>query len=166
MKNLNKHRAWILNNIYDFLLYWKYEKELKPVSKYQLDRMIRWYTEFCDEGKRTYNSVTRLKKYHKWTSAAIELIENDTNAKKNFGKLFTHEHIVPVKIIIEKLRNLPDVFTKKDVYNILEETEVIVVTRTEDKVLSESGYQSSGTRKERLSVLTPLHPLYKKNQLF
>lgn len=162
MHKLNNDRKFIVSTVCRLL-------RQKPSSQrnFMLNRNIRWYTEFTLEGKKAHGSFTMCLKYFKWTEEAAKIADKINSKKilrREYNKYLIHEHILPLKVVIEELYDLKFI-TKRKVIKILDQTEMIMVTKEEDKKLTDTGFQESGTREERLAILSPLDKRYINNTI-
>lgn len=85
------------------------------------DKVVRNYHQFNFKGERVYRSLTRGPIYYRYSVAAFE-------NRGDRSQLY-YEHLKPVKLIKAELKACNG--SKKDIQDILDGTEMIVVTRDE-----------------------------------
>jgi len=101
------------------------EEYLKNIDKGNAyDKIIRNYHQFNSDGDKCYRNK-KSRTYYKFS-------ENAWTANK---KDWYYEHLIPVKLIKEKLFVLIEnkQVSKEKIYQILDETEFVVITKKEAK---------------------------------
>lgn len=96
-----------------------YYRQLNSGNAY--DKVIRNYHQFNYKGERVYRSILKGPKFYRYSSKAWR-------NRKNRNKL-NYEHLVPVKLIKVWLRDCDG--SRSEIRRILNETEIVVVTRDE-----------------------------------
>ena len=92
------------------------------------DKIIRNYHQFNGAGEKVYINKSRIIKNYKFTNDAFSEYKNN-----NIKNLY-YEHLIPVNIIKKRLFDLNEINTKK-IKKILNENEVIVLTKSQAKIL-------------------------------
>lgn len=132
-----------------------------------LKSAIRHFPDVNCENQKTYLKVELYKRHHRISERAAKLIDN-YNGKGELHKLLHYEHIVPVSSTINALLSLGESPSRESVLEVLSDTEVIILSKEESKVLdgnidliyqlegSEThgkGLKSTGTKAERLKSI-------------
>ena len=153
---------------------------LKPGLKDNLDLAIRHFPEITSDEEPTWRKIDLYLSHLRISERGAKII--DANYGNNdLWKLVHFEHIVPVSVTRKDLQELGKNPTLSDVKKVLIETEVIILSKEEAKVLdgridksyplegklvNGKGLQRRGTKKERLESLNiKIDKRYRKNKL-
>jgi len=123
-----EYHATMVDLIYQILS--KGEEYLNQVdSGNAYDKIIRNYHQFNDSGEKVYKNHNRMMKYYRFSENAWKNREDKS--------LLYHEHLVPVKIIKLELKKLikQNEVTIENIEQILDKTEIVVITNDEQKKL-------------------------------
>lgn len=95
------------------------------------DKIIRNYHQFNSKGEKVYRSKILMKQYYRISEKAWDCLNNNSE--------IYFEHVYPVKLIKEELKSLIDknIVTKENIKYILDKTEIVVITKSEAKILDE-----------------------------
>lgn len=92
------------------------------------DKILRNYHQINSNGEKVYRNATLMQTNYRYTKEAWK-------NKNEISELY-FEHLIPIKIIKQDLKNLIGrEFTSDDVRSILHKTEIVVVTRNQAKHL-------------------------------
>lgn len=144
--------------------------------------ILRQYCEITSDGKKTWQKIDLYKKHHKLSVRAVKIIDGYANKHNpSLWKELHYEHIVPISSVIKKLKDLKDNFTEQDIFNIMQDCEVIILSKEEAVVLDGNknkhymldgtlikgrGLKSCGTKAIRLEAINAkIHPKYQNNTL-
>ncbi len=141
---------------------------------------IRHFPDINSEDKKTYQKVELYKRYHRISERAAKIIDTHYG-ETDLRQLLNYEHIVPVSVTINDLLNLGENPSLEAVSRVLGETEVIILSKEESKILDGNvntmyqleeskeygkGMKSSGTKAERLnSINIKFDERYPENEL-
>ncbi len=129
------------------------------------DKILRNYHQFNINGEKVYRNLKLMKLYYRFTKEAWE-------NREDIKELY-FEHLVPLKIIKDDLRNLiGNEISIGHIKTILNKTEIIVLTRKQATLLDEKyksdipqngidriqvmGYQIESIT-ENNSIFIPIH---------
>ena len=104
----------------------EYLKDIDSGNAY--DKILRNYHQINLRGEKVYRNISLMQTNYRFTKEAW----------KNKGDLkeLYFEHLIPIKIIKDDLRNLVGTdFTDDDIRSILDKTEIVVLTRDQAKRL-------------------------------
>jgi hypothetical protein len=125
------------------------------------DKILRNYHQVNSNGEKVYRNTSRMKSNYRFTKDAWKERENIKN--------LYFEHLVPLKEIKSELRKLTEKpFEKNDIMDILNRTEIVVLTRKEAEILNKS-YKSKCPNKNlnRLEILNfEIESQTKNNSIF
>ena len=125
------------------------------------DKILRNYHQFNINGKKVYRNISLMKMHYRYSKEAWILRDNITE--------LYFEHLVPLKIIKENLRELIGKNTEaRMIQAILNKTEIVVLTREQATLLDEK-YKSNVPKDgvDRLQVMDyQIEPLTEKNSIF
>jgi hypothetical protein len=149
----------ILNSSYYRINYSKHG--LKDIFK----QAIRQFPESNSEDKKSYKNVALCLRHHRISERATKIIDNH-DGKTDLWQLLHYEQIVPVSVTISDLLNLGENPNLEAVRDILGETEVVILSKEEAKILDGNvdsmypldgksfpgrGLKSKGSKAERLN---------------
>lgn len=164
----NEFQKLIIKTLYGLLQDPIFQTNCEKASfKKIFDELIRKYPEFNSEGVHVIEYIDRLKTHCKFTVAAVKSIDGKYGKKYSQLKQFIHrEHIFPVSECRRQLLRLMETdFTLEQVERIVEKSEIIIISREEEKIMSRN-YKSKGEPDKRLSVVgATIHPDYQNNSL-
>ena len=145
--------AYILGNGHDYLV------NIDSGNAY--DKILRNYHQFNIKGEKVYRNLELMKLYYRFTKEAWE--------KRGDIKELYFEHLIPLKIIKNDLRNLigNDISTVH-IKTILNKTEIIVLTRKQATFLDKK-YKSDIPKKgiDRLEMMDyQIEPITENNSIF
>jgi hypothetical protein len=92
------------------------------------DKILRNYHQINFRGEKVYRNISLMQTNYRFTKEAW----------KNKGDLkeLYFEHLIPIRIIKDDLRNIIGTdFTDDDIRSILDKTEIVVITRNQAKQL-------------------------------
>lgn len=126
------------------------------------DKILRNYHQFNYKGERVYRNLSRMEKHYRFSE----------NAWKNRSdkKSLYFEHLKPLKLVKEELIDLikHDKITIDNIKTILNRTEIVVITKTESRVIDEvhkSSLPENGV--DRLTAINiTIEEKSKENDLF
>jgi hypothetical protein len=100
------------------------------------DKILRNYHQFNLNGEKVYRRKTKMTQHYRYS-------ENAWKSKNNISELY-FEHLIPLKITKEKLQELitSGNVSHEAVKSILDENEIIVITRVEQNKIDKH-YKSS-----------------------
>lgn len=136
----------------------EYLKNIDKGNAY--DKIIRNYHQFNSNGDKCYRNK-KSKDFYKFSDTAWTANKKD----------WYYEHLIPVKLIKEKLNKLIDdrQVSKENICQILNETEFVVITKEEAKKVDAFPKNKIDIAKDgrtRLEVVgIMIHPESKKNNL-
>ena len=179
MKKLTPYQENVINFLYETI------KSVRE-GKFQIHigfihDCIRNYPEIAIDGKGSWQKIERYKKYHRISERAAKLLEN---GQYKDWRDFHYEHVIPASVTKKRILSLinKEDFQKSDVQEALSDSEVIILTKEEARVLDGSpnktylleghevtgaGMKTSGTLEERLeSIGASLSKKYINNNLF
>jgi len=145
--------AYILSNGNDYL------SNIDSGNAY--DKILRNYHQFNINGNKVYRNISLMKYHYRFTKEAW-------THRDNLAELY-FEHLVPLKIIKEDLRELIGKNIEKEIiHSILNKTEIVVLTKTQATLLDEkfkSDIPKDGL--DRLQVMKyQIEPHTEKNSIF
>ena len=132
-----------------------------------LKSAIRHFPDVNSENKKTYLKVELYKRHHRISERAAKIIDNHDGGG-DVHKLLHYEHIIPVSSTILALLSLGKNPSQEAVHQVLSETEVIILSKEESKILDGNvntmyqledskeygkGMKSHGTKAERLNSI-------------
>lgn len=151
-----------------------------PGLKDIINQAIRQYPEITSGKKRTWKNVDRYLKYLKISERASNIIDRNSGVKE-LWKLLHYEHIEPVSLTIKKLIDLGEKPSFNDVKKIMNNCEVIILSKEEANIIDGSidkmyllegelirgkGMRATGTKSERLNAVEiKIDERYKENKL-
>ncbi|MBC8548757.1 MAG: hypothetical protein H8D23_03815 [Candidatus Brocadiales bacterium] len=128
---------------------------------------IRHFPDINSEDKKTYQKVELYKRYHRISERAAKIIDKH-EGEDDVYKLLYYEHIIPVSSTISALLDLGRNPSREAVREVLSETEVIILSKEESKILDGNvnsmypleeekfhgmGLKSRGSKAERLNSM-------------
>lgn len=148
-----------------------------------ITRLIRWYPEVTNDGVKTWKKLKYYKTHHRISERAAKKIESHTESDKDLvDKILHYEHIVPVSVTLVKLLNLGPNPTKDQIVNVMNECEVVILTKEEAEILDGSASKTysldgklqagksmkqTGSGAERLKVIeAKIDDKYSSNQIY
>jgi len=156
---MNYHEA-IIDLIYYILK--RGENYLKFIdSGNAYNKIIRNYHQFNFKGEKVYRNKSLMVSYYRISQKAFNKI-ND------LSKIY-FEHVYPVKLIKQDLKMLqPDEVTHSAIKNILDKSEIVVLTREEakhiDKKFKDSIPLNGNDRLQEMNI--EIHSKTIKNSVF
>jgi hypothetical protein len=145
--------GYILGNGHDYLA--------KIDSGNAYDKILRNYHQFNLNGDKVYRNIPLMQIHYRFTKEAWQ-------NRENIKELY-FEHLVPLKIIKEDLRNLiGNDISVDDINAIINKTEIVVLTKKQATLLDEkfkSDIPKDGM--DRLQVMDyQIEPHTEKNSIF
>jgi hypothetical protein len=112
------------------------------------DKILRNYHQFNLKGEKVYRRTTKMAKHYRYS-------ENAWKSKNNISDLY-FEHLIPLKITKEKLQDLiiTGNVSHEAVKIILDENEIVVITRDEQKIIDTPGNFKSSLPENNVNRLT------------
>jgi len=145
----------------------KYHRNSNFVSF--LEQNLRRYCEYTSEGKGIVWNIGRLKNNCRFTLKAVDSIANiqGKNWKELYKPVIHQEHIFPIAECRNQLYSLigknP---TIEDVEEIIEKSELVIISQEERRILDSSKFKSTGEPEERLNLIeAKIHPDYENKRL-
>lgn len=91
------------------------------------DKILRNYHQFNYNGEKVYRNLSRMEEHYRFSKNAWE---NRANKKNLY-----FEHLVPIKLIKSDLKDLilESQVSPNNIRSILDDTEIVVITRKEAK---------------------------------
>lgn len=97
-----------------------------------LKTIVKHYPEVDSQFRKAWRNINLYKENHRISERAAKLIDNDEDWKK-----LHYEHIQPVSYTINQLIQLQNP-TLENIKKIMDETEVIILSKEEAKILDGS----------------------------
>jgi len=145
-----------------------YDKILTSGYKEIFVQFLRQFSGISSTGKNTWKKIDLYKKHHRISDRAAKIIDGYGGDINELWKELHYEHIIPNSVLMRKLINLgfaPDIEMVK---NVMSQSEVVILSREEAKLLDGSetkeyplegklvfgkGMKSKGEPKERLKII-------------
>tara|TARA_B100001564_G_scaffold333287_1_gene320838 strand:- start:189 stop:686 length:498 start_codon:yes stop_codon:yes gene_type:complete len=126
-----------------------FEENIKKGNFY--DKLIRNYHQYNSNDIKVYRKKTRIGKHYKFTKAAYEKFSQDNKVS---GLHF--EHLIPLKIIKQKLLESDKLY--ESIKKILDENEIIILTKSQAKVLDKYFKSELPKRLNRIAIMSEIYP--------
>jgi hypothetical protein len=151
--------------------------------RYIFGQTIRQYAEINNNYQKTWKKIELCRVHHQFTVRAGNLLNANPDVNNDtIWQLLHYEHIVPISCIIQQLIDLhPNNLNFENISTIMQQNEVIIMTKEEAKVLdgrvdgqyllggeyvNGQGMRANGTREQRLSSInTSIHNDYINNSI-
>ena len=142
-----------------------FEENIKKGNFY--DKLIRNYHQYNSNDIKVYRKKTRIGKHYKFTQSAYEKFSQDNKVS---GLHF--EHLIPIKIIKQKLLESDKLY--ESIKKILDENEIIILTKSQAKVLDKYFKSELPKHLDRITIMHEkfpnkgyeIHEDTRNNQLF